>query len=110
MSAVLEQLNQELGNVVDRACQSLVQVHNGRRGAGSGAIWHHDGLIVTNVHVVSGRGRRHGPHGPSSEFRVTLPDGTTLPARLLARDEGLDLAALLVEANPESTEGHRWTA
>ena len=99
MSAVLEQLNQELGNVVDRACQSLVQVHNGRRGAGSGAIWHHDGLIVTNVHVVSGRGRRHGPHGPSSEFRVTLPDGTTLPARLLARDEGLDLAALLVEAN-----------
>ena len=99
MSAVLEQLNQELGNVVDKARQSLVQVHNGRRGAGSGAIWHHDGLIVTNAHVVSGRGRRHGPHGPSSELRVTLPDGTTLPARLLARDEGLDLAALLVEAN-----------
>ena len=29
---------------------------------------------------------------------MTLPDGTTLPARLLARDEGRDVAALLVEA------------
>ena len=98
MSAVLEQLNLEVGDVVDKVRQSLVQVHNGRRGAGSGAIWHRDGLIVTNAHVVSGSGYRHGPHGPRSEFRVTLPDGTTLPARLLARDDGRDLAALLVQA------------
>ena len=92
MSAVLEQLNLEVGAVVDRVRQSLVQVHNGRRGAGSGAIWHREGLIVTNAHVVS------GPHGPKSELRVTLPDGKALPARLLARDDERDLAALLVEA------------
>ena len=98
MSAVLEQLNLELGDVVDKVRRSLVQVHNGRRGAGSGAIWHRDGLIVTNAHVVSGRGHRHGPHGPRSDLRVTLPDGATLPARLLARDEGRDVAALLVQA------------
>ena len=98
MSAELEQLNLELGDVVDKVRQSLVQVHNGRRGAGSGTIWHHDGLIVTNAHVVSGRGHHHGPHGPRSELQVTLPDGTTIPARLLARDEGRDVAALLVQA------------
>ena len=80
---------------MDKARQSLVQVHNGRRGAGSGTIWHRDGLIITNAHVVSGSGRRHGQKG---ELRVTLPDGTALPARLLARDEGRDVAALLVEA------------
>ena len=95
MSAVLEQLNLEVGDVVDKARQSLVQVHTGRRGAGSGTIWHRDGLIVTNAHVVSDSGHRHGQKG---ELRVTLPDGTTLPARLLARDEGRDVAALLVEA------------
>ena len=98
MSAVWEQLNLEVGDVVDKVRQSLVQVHNGRRGAGSGAIWHRDGLIVTNAHVVSGRGHRHGSHGPRSELRVTLPDGTTLPARLLAHDDGRDVAALLVQA------------
>ena len=94
MSAVLEQLNLEVGDVVDKVRQSLVQVHNGRRGAGSGAIWHGDGLIVTNAHVVSGGGRRRGPSG---ELRVTLPDGTTVPARLLARDDERDVAALLVQ-------------
>ena len=38
MSALLEQLNLEMGDVVDKARQSLVQVHNGRRGAGSGTV------------------------------------------------------------------------
>jgi S1-C subfamily serine protease len=64
-----------------------VQITNGQRGAGAGTIWHADGLIVTNAHVV---GRR--------SLRVTLPDGRTLPARLLARDASRDLAALAVDA------------
>ena len=63
-------------------------------GAGSGTIWHSDGLIITNAHVLSG-GRRRGPNGPSKDLRVTLPDGKTLSAR----DEGLDVAALMVEAD-----------
>lgn len=95
MSALLEQLNLGVGDVVDKVRRSLVQVHNGGRGAGSGVIWHRDGLIITNAHVVSDNGRRPDKKG---KLRVTLPDGTTLPARLLARDEDRDVAALLVEA------------
>ena len=50
-------------------------------------MWHPDGLILTNAHVVAG--------GPVS---VTFHDGRTLPADLLARDADLDLAALSVYA------------
>ena len=56
--------------------------------AGAGSIWHSDGLIVTNAHVVGGRA-----------LEVTLPDGRELPARLLAHDRSLGLAALSVDAD-----------
>lgn len=87
MSDLLQQLNLEMSAVVENVRCSLVQITNGRRGAGAGTIWHADGLIVTNAHVV---GRR--------SLRVTLPDGRTLPVRLLARDASRDLAALAVDA------------
>ncbi len=87
MSDLLQQLNLEMSAVVENVRRSLVQITNGRRGAGAGTIWHADGLIVTNAHVV---GRR--------SLRVTLPDGRTLPVRLLARDASRDLAALAVDA------------
>jgi serine protease Do len=87
VSDLLQQLNLEMSAVVENVRCSLVQITNGRRGAGAGTIWHADGLIVTNAHVV---GRR--------SLRVTLPDGRTLPVRLLARDASRDLAALAVDA------------
>ena len=87
MSDLMRQLNLEMSAVVENVRRSLVQITNGRRGAGAGTIWHADGLIVTNAHVV---GRR--------SLRVTLPDGRTLPVRLLARDASRDLAALAVDA------------
>jgi S1-C subfamily serine protease len=87
MSNLLEQLNDELAGVAEQARRALVNISNGRRGDGAGTIWHPDGLILTNAHVV----RLHSP-------RVTLPDGRTLPARLLAHDSNLDLAALAVDA------------
>ena len=89
MSLTIQQLNTELASVVETAERSLVQVHNGRRGAGAGTVWHPEGLIVTNAHVVSAR---------TGSLRVSLPDGRTLPARLLALDEGRDVAALVVAA------------
>lgn len=88
MSAVLQQLNDELAEMITRVQRSVVQVRDQSRGAGAGTIWHPDGLIVTNAHVV-----HRGP------LQVALNDGHVLAARLLALDEQRDLAALSVEAS-----------
>lgn len=88
MARLWQTLNDEFAAAVALAQNSLVQIRNGRRGAGAGAIWHGEGLILSNAHVA-GRGR----------LQVVLPDGRTLPARLLAVDERRDLAALRVDAH-----------
>ena len=87
MPVSIKELNDEIADVVDAVRGSLVQVRNGGRGAGAGTIWHPDGLILTNAHVVD--------RGP---LQITLADGRTLPARVLAHDAGLDVAALAVQA------------
>ena len=94
VSTVLQGLNSEMSGVVSKVGRSLVQISSGRRGSGAGTVWHPDGLIVTNAHVV-GRGSRRT--GTTSPLRVTLPDGSVHSARLLARDSELDVAALMVE-------------
>jgi serine protease Do len=75
------------GGVADRVSESLVQVRNGKRGAGAGTIWHPQGLVVTNAHVA-GRG----------PLQVELSDGRTFPAQILASSTELDLAALRIDA------------
>ncbi len=86
MTTLLQQVNDELGDLVAEVKRSLVQVQCGDRGGGAGSIWHADGLIVTNAHVV----RTRMP-------KVVLPDGNRLAARVLAHDRHLDVAALSVE-------------
>jgi S1-C subfamily serine protease len=88
MSNLVEQLNSDLAGAVDRVRQALVEIRNGRGGAGAGTIWSSDGLVLTNAHVVG----RHGLH-------VLLPDGRDVPARVVGYDRNLDVAALEVEAN-----------
>ncbi len=85
MTTLLEIINDELGDLVAGVKRSLVQVLSGDQGGGSGSIWHPDGLIVTNAHVV----RNRTP-------QVVLPDGTSLAARVLAHDRHLDVAVLSV--------------
>ena len=88
MSHLLHELDADLAAVVEKARRSLVQISDrGQQGAGAGTIWHPDGLVITNAHVVTGRSPQ-----------VTLPDGRVLPARLLAAEPALDVAALTVEA------------
>ena len=89
MPTLWEQLNTEMSPVVDRARGALVQIQNGGEGFGAGTIWHTDGLIVTNAHVIAGRGM----------LRVVLPDRQTLPATVIASDPDRDLAALMVVAS-----------
>jgi serine protease Do len=88
MSDLIQQLNSALARAAETADASLVRVSNGWRGQGSGIVVHPEGLILTNSHVM----RR-------DEVQVTLPDGRTLPARLLARYEDHDLALLRVDAS-----------
>ena len=88
MTTARQSLSGEMADVVARTRRSLVHIQDGRRGVGAGSIWHPDGLIVTNAHVAGSR-----------RLRVTLRDGRELPARVLALDSGLDLAALVVEAD-----------
>ena len=88
MSALLHDLNYEMASLAETAARSLVYVRANGHGGGAGTIWHPDGLIVTNAHVVD-RG----------DIRVTLADGSERRARLLAREPKLDLAALVVEAS-----------
>jgi len=57
---------------------------------GSGVIISPDGVIVTNTHVVKGRGK--------TEIRVALADKREFDARVVAQDEKTDLAVLKIES------------
>lgn len=54
---------------------------------GSGFVIDADGIIVTNNHVIEN----------ADEVTVSFPDGLTLQAQILGRDEETDLAVLRVE-------------
>ena len=86
-------MNSDLGELADLVRKSLVQVSAGRRGAGSGVVFSADGLVVTNAHVVSGKRGRH----PARGFQVTLPSGSVTAAKLLAKDDDLDVAVLRID-------------
>jgi S1-C subfamily serine protease len=85
---ILQQLNADMSDVVGNVRRSLVQISNSGHGFGAGTIWHSDGLIITNAHVVAGR----------HELKVGLPDGRKLAAQIIAADPDKDIAALSVEA------------
>jgi Do/DeqQ family serine protease len=61
---------------------------------GSGVIVNPDGLIVTNNHVVKGRGE--------TEIRVALSDKREFDAKVIAQDEKADIAVLKIEGG----DGH----
>jgi serine protease Do len=79
---------EECAALAERLRRSTVQVRDGRRGGGSGIIWRPDGLIVTNAHVVRGRGAR-----------IELSDGRAFDSVVIARDTRRDLASLKIQAD-----------
>jgi serine protease Do len=79
---------EECAALAERLRRSTVQVRDGRRGGGSGIVWRPDGLIITNAHVVRGRGAR-----------IELYDGRAFDSVVIARDTRRDLASLKIQAD-----------
>jgi Do/DeqQ family serine protease len=109
-TAEAKRLSEGFVAVADRASPSVVQIdvtaHNEKadviarffgqgsgdepiaRGMGSGVVFTSDGAILTNNHVVE----------EALTLNVHLRDGRYLPARLVGRDPGTDLAVIKVDA------------
>ena len=87
---VLAQLSEAMANAVERAGAGTVTIFARRRMPGSGIVWTADGLIVTANHVVE----------RDEDITVGLPDGRTVEAVLVGRDQGSDVALLKVDAGP----------
>lgn len=77
-----------LADLATEVQESVVMVRSGRRGSGSGIIWRANGIVLTNAHVV----------GDRDQVSVLFQDDRELPARVIASDPVLDLAALSVDA------------
>ena len=76
-----------LQEIYKKAIPSVVSIE-GNRFAGTGVIFHSDGYILTNCHVVKG----------NWNIDVRLQDDKTFPAALVGMDEKSDLAVLKIEA------------
>src|SRR5581483_4926472 len=81
-------LSESFASIVETAARSVVRIEAGRRWPASGAVWSTDGTIVTTSHSVE----------DDEDIEVGFQDGTTLPATLVGRDHGTDLAILKVAA------------
>jgi S1-C subfamily serine protease len=86
--SLLSRFSGELADAVENAGQSVVSVDARRHVAASGLVWSADGVIVTADHVVEA----------DENIEVRLPSGNKLPARLLGRDQGTDIAVLKVDS------------
>ncbi|MGH2532749.1 MAG: S1C family serine protease [Thermomicrobiales bacterium] len=86
---VLNQLSDDLASAVERAGAWTVTVNARRRMPATGIVWSDNGLIVTANHVVE----------QNEDITIGLPDGRTVPAKLLGRDPGSDIALLKIEVS-----------
>ncbi len=86
-------LSHHLADIVAQITPSVVAVNARRRRSSSGICWRQD-IIVTADHTVS----------TDEDITVTLPDNHTVPATLVGRDSGTDLAVLkLADQSAESS-------
>jgi S1-C subfamily serine protease len=99
-SDLLDAYSNAVISAVDRAGRSVVHIAvrgDGRRaGAGSGVVVTHDGILLTNSHVVTG----------ARSIDVTFPDGRHSAARLLGEDQDTDLAVLRTDENSAAVPAH----
>ena len=82
--SILTQLSDDLATAVEKAGTGTVTVLARRRMPASGIAWTTDGFVVTANHVVE----------RDDDITLGLPDGRTVPAMLVGRDPGSDIALL----------------
>lgn len=58
---------------------------------GSGVIVSHNGLVMTNNHVIQG----------ADDIKIALPDGREFPCEVILKDESIDLAVLRIKAKED---------
>ena len=93
----LDAYSRTVVSVVERVGAAVVSVHVGRErrgevvqaGSGSGVIVTPDGYLLTNQHVVQG----------AAKVGITLIDGDSVEARVVAEDASTDLAVLRAHAS-----------
>lgn len=83
--STVSDLSNQLADAVERAARSVVSVHARPRMPSTGVHWR-DGLVVTTEATVK----------RDQDITVTLPDGRRIPAQLVGRDSGTDLAVLRI--------------
>jgi len=86
----LDAYSRAVTRVAETVGPSVVQVENRRAkggGTGSGFVIAHDGLLLTNAHVVAG----------ARELRLSLSDGLDTGAIVVGEDPDTDLALLRAE-------------
>lgn len=96
---VLTQLSDDLAAAVEKAGAGTVTVFARRRMPASGIAWTTDGHVVTANHVVE----------RDDDITLGLPDGRTVPATLVGRDPGSDIALLKADVT-DLTPAPRATA
>jgi serine protease Do len=94
-------LDEAMADLARRVQRSLVVVENGRSGAGAGVVWRTGGYIITNAHVVASRRGAFRRVSRSSHVKVILPDGSSVPAQVVAEAPERDLALLLIDADDQ---------
>ena len=85
---VVQRVTPAVVTVTNRQRSLTVFGETTQRGVGTGFVVRSDGVILTNNHVVE----------DSSALTVTLPDGRSMDASVLATDPQHDLAILRVQA------------
>ncbi len=96
---LLAALSNGLADAVARAAAGTVTVYGRRRLPASGIAWDAT-TVVTASHVVE----------RDEDITIGLPDGTRVPATLVGRDHGSDLAVLSAELTGVTPLAHAGTA
>ena len=95
MASILKSVSEALVATVAAAETGVVRVEGRRRLGASGIVWPVDGIVVTASHVVE----------RDNDVRVGLADGQTVAARVVGRDNAVDIAVLKAEAHGLAAPG-----